>query len=377
MVAFLVQVFVRAGPKAFSELTILANPRTEKIFEALLVVGAVKLFQTFRAAPWPDPDARKVKVFRSSAILAFAPFALMVFELFTAQRARLLLTTETRADFAAMMINGAFSAIGLGVPWIVLWLGIGIELKQPDGFSARRLGRHAVNGVGGLLREFLPLALIISGYAWMEGVIGQPEKTYDAAMAAADRAIFGRDPLDVLETWIRPGLSEWLAFSYSFYAFLYPLVLGAVLLGGGWRAARPAIFSVGAGLLIAYVFYSLIPVRGPMFAREFEVPLQIYWLREVKEALMDATRIPWDCFPSMHTCVTLLLGAAAFRHARPVFWACLPMIASIPFACVYLRYHYVVDVLAGIVLFIGLLWATRRFEKAGLFEVPAPAPAAK
>jgi hypothetical protein len=35
------------------------------------------------------------------------------------------------------------------------------------------------------------------------------------------------------------------------------------------------------------------------------------------------------------------------------------MVATIPFACVYMRYHYVIDVLAGIALFATLAVVTR------------------
>ena len=75
---------------------------------------------------------------------------------------------------------------------------------------------------------------------------------------------------------------------------------------------------------------------------------------------MDRTRITYDCFPSFHTAGALLLSWGCWRHARKVFWLTLPMVASIPFACVYLRYHYVIDVVAGIALASVLAWATPR-----------------
>lgn len=77
---------------------------------------------------------------------------------------------------------------------------------------------------------------------------------------------------------------------------------------------------------------------------------------------MDATRITYDCFPSMHTCCTVLLGWSAFRHVRPLFWWILPIVVSMPLACVYLRYHYVVDVLAGLALAAVMIWLTPRLR---------------
>jgi membrane-associated phospholipid phosphatase len=54
----------------------------------------------------------------------------------------------------------------------------------------------------------------------------------------------------------------------------------------------------------------------------------------------------------------LLWGA--FRHTRRLFWVLAPFVLCIPFACVYLRYHYVVDILAGLLLFLGVTVATTR-----------------
>lgn len=87
---------------------------------------------------------------------------------------------------------------------------------------------------------------------------------------------------------------------------------------------------------------------------------------------MDATRITWDCFPSMHTCCTMLMGWIAFRHVRKLFWWLLPMIVSMPLACVYLRYHYVVDVLAGLALAVVMAKVTPRFTHGPEEGAPKP-----
>jgi membrane-associated phospholipid phosphatase len=369
LLAFILWMFIAVGPQVVLELDVLLNPRTEKILEALILVGTLQLYAVFRRRAWRDPDARVVRFFRVSLILAVLPLVLMLVELVTDQRSRLAQSSETRAEFAAMMINGGMSAIGLGTPFLAAWLGVGVELKSPEGFSFLRLASDAASGVSLVLREFLPLALIVSGYAWIERTIGRPSRTFDLEMAAVDRALTGVDPHRVLEGMIRPWLSEWLAFAYSFYAFLYPLALGALLLRAGWPAVRPAVFAVGLSLLLGYMSFGLLPVEGPMVARKFEIPLDLYWLREVKETLMDATRIRWDCFPSLHTCITLILAQFLFWEVRKLFWVLLPVVVSIPFACVYLRYHYVADVVAGVVLFLLVGMLTKRLRSAGAFDV--------
>ena len=48
--------------------------------------------------------------------------------------------------------------------------------------------------------------------------------------------------------------------------------------------------------------------------------------------------------------ITVVVLIVAWRHARRVFWWLLPVAALLIFSTVYCRYHYVVDVIAGMVL---------------------------
>ena len=58
----------------------------------------------------------------------------------------------------------------------------------------------------------------------------------------------------------------------------------------------------------------------------------------------------------------MIFWFGAWRHARPMFWVMAPIALSIPFACVYLRYHYVVDVIAGAALAAVVCFLTVRFS---------------
>jgi membrane-associated phospholipid phosphatase len=129
---------------------------------------------------------------------------------------------------------------------------------------------------------------------------------------------------------------------------------------------------VGTALLLSYVSYSLIPVKGPLLTRTFDVSLEYYLIGPVKEAMMDATRVTWDCFPSMHTCCTMLMAWCCWRHVRRLFWALLPIFVSMPLACVYLRYHYVIDVLVGLVLAVVMITLTTRFRSVLLRDEGDP-----
>jgi membrane-associated phospholipid phosphatase len=268
------------------------------------------------------------------------------------------------AQVIPMVATVLLRVAGLGLPTVLVWLAAGLEMKRTSALNPRSLLLNHGAGLLHTLRDWAPLLFILSAYAWMDAVAGgKIGEGRDDVLAAIDRALFlGRDPLELLERVINQPLSEWLAFAYSFYAVLYPLVLGAVFMFGGRPALRESAFAVGAACLIGYVSYSLVPVKGPVLTRTFDVSLDLYLLASVKEAMMDATRITYDCFPSMHTCCTVLLAWCAHRHVRRLFWWILPVVISMPLACVYLRYHYVTDVIAGLLLAAGMIWLTPRLN---------------
>jgi membrane-associated phospholipid phosphatase len=123
---------------------------------------------------------------------------------------------------------------------------------------------------------------------------------------------------------------------------------------------RELAFALTLTFAIGYVGYTIVPAQGPLFLQQFHVSLDEYLGARLKAQLMDRTRVPRDCFPSLHTAGSLVLLWGAFRSARRLGWVLAPIVLSIPFACVYLRYHYVVDVIAGALLFTFVVLVTTR-----------------
>jgi membrane-associated phospholipid phosphatase len=99
---------------------------------------------------------------------------------------------------------------------------------------------------------------------------------------------------------------------------------------------------------------------GPLFVETFEKNLDLYYTGWLKDQLMDRTRVPRDVFPSLHTAASLILLWASWRHLPRFTRFLAPVVLSIPLACVYLRYHYVTDVLAGIALTAAVAFGTAR-----------------
>lgn len=347
------------------------DTRSREVFVVLCISGTLLLARSYFKTAAPVPPRLRPLLAISFAVCALpAPLAFWV-----RINHPIWLQWET-FDTANRLFQVSLLFVltaGAATPTMAAWLFSARELRLRPESTAAQVARAALASLVTHLREWWPLLVMISSYWLMDELIGAPANGgYDEVMRDIDRVLgFGVEPVLRLERIVNVPLSEWCAFSYTFYAFEYPLCLGAIFAAGGRSALREGVTALTIALGVAFFSYSVVPVRGPVLSMEFQVPLDMYLNGPTKEMLMDRTRIIWDCFPSLHTAASMLLSWACFRHARRVFWLTLPMIATTPFACVYLRYHYLVDVLAGAALAGALMWLTPRLLVAGAREAGA------
>lgn len=352
LLAYVLFVLSFAGPSAFGGSEVFFS-RSSSILTALGVMVWVQGFIGFLRQPWP-PEAPRGLVWLTLP-LAMVPWGFATWLALTSRAAAGLPSAEPAVALAAGF-SLFISTLTVGLPTMLLWL-LWARHTRADAASFSGV-RATLRQSARVLRDWLPLLIIISSYG---AVNAQPAYDYDDFFARVDRLMFlGRDPQGLIQPLLRPWLSEVLAFVYSFYALLFPLVLSAIFAAGGRVAIQRAAFTIGLTLLIAYASYELIPVKGPVLSRTFEVPLDLYLIAPLKEAMMDRTRITWDCFPSLHTACTLLMAEAAWKWARRLFWVISPAVVLMPLACVYLRYHYVADIIAGALLAAVMVALTNR-----------------
>lgn len=366
MLAFLLFVLLRAGPGVFKVWGELIGGRATTLLFTLGLVTAVQLFWRFTRLSWaPTIEPRVRRLVWTALPLSLLPWAFVTSIVLRSPVVREeLMNAEPRVMLTAGSSLFMFT-VGFGLPTFLGWLLFANLLREHGQVTLPHV-KGALRASASTARDWAPMIFVLSGYEWMRGVVDAGfTHDRDALMIAIDqRLFFGTNPHLALEQFISRPLSESLAFGYSFYAVLYPLVLGTVMVTGGRTALRISSFRLGTALLIAYVSYCLIPVKGPVFTQPYTVPLDLFLVGPIKEALMDATRISYDCFPSMHTCCTVLLGISAWQWARRLFWVISPVVVMMPFACVYLRYHYVIDVLVGLALVLPMLWLSKRLERA-------------
>jgi membrane-associated phospholipid phosphatase len=185
-------------------------------------------------------------------------------------------------------------------------------------------------------------------------IAGIHKTTFDAYLISIDYALFGVHPTVWMERLISPALSALLQFAYISYYFI-PISLGTVLIAKGrFGAFEEALFGILLCFYLSYLGYLLVPAIGPRFTlAQFQTGgLQVSpFIEKIQSTLNGLEKNKTDAFPSGHTAVSLMCLYYAWKtREKKLLTALTPVVAGLIVSTIYLRYHYVIDVIAGIAL---------------------------
>jgi hypothetical protein len=173
-----------------------------------------------------------------------------------------------------------------------------------------------------------------------------------------DLALFGFEPAMLMDRFVNPITTEWFAFFYFGYFFLLALHVIPILM---FSKQRRLLAEFALGMLIVFcvghTVYMLVPGYGPYKAMADQFQNQFprgMWLDMVMTTV-TAGGAQKDIFPSLHTAAPTFIALFSFRHRDKLpfryTWPAVTFFAvNIIFATMFLRWHYIIDVVAGLSL---------------------------
>jgi membrane-associated phospholipid phosphatase len=175
----------------------------------------------------------------------------------------------------------------------------------------------------------------------------------DYLLIRLDYQLFGCYPTVFLEEFSPPLLIDILQVAYSTYYFT-ATAFGVLLKAQGKHEAFSRyLFFVLLCYYLSYIGYMLFPALGPRYAMEHLQAADITGFmvsQPIQDILNLLEGVKRDAFPSGHTAITLVVLFSAFRYDRKFAFIILVPALLLMCATVFCRYHYVVDVLGGVVL---------------------------
>lgn len=195
----------------------------------------------------------------------------------------------------------------------------------------------------------------------------------DSQIISWEKGLTGTESTLLLQHITTPALTEWMMFSYVAYVPLLPAVALLCYLGGGSKGAHEYLVSFALANVICYCGFMLFPVAGPLFhdAGKYSVSLQGGMFAWCGEWMRSNVHYPGGSLPSPHCAIGTVMIVMLYRHNRRAFALLAAPLVTIYAATVYGRYHYSLDVIAGIAAAILSLKASPLL--AGLFAEPARA----
>lgn len=224
---------------------------------------------------------------------------------------------------------------------------------NPDFFSPKRF-----------IREWYLVPLILLTFKeiyFFINLLNLPD--YDWILIKIDYILFGAHPTYVLDKISNPILTEILQIVYSTFYFLPIILAYDFYRRGDIKGYRYVMGTVVYGFYLSYIGYLLVPAIGPRFTlHDFskldeELPglfltNTLRWIINTGESIPPGVPNPADyaqrdAFPSGHTQLTLvIMYLSVVLNSRTKYFL-TPIGVLLIFSTVYLRYHYVIDLIAG------------------------------
>jgi membrane-associated phospholipid phosphatase len=201
---------------------------------------------------------------------------------------------------------------------------------------------------------------------------------YDWLLIAIDHWMFGVNPTQWAAQFANPVLTEIFQIAYFSYYILF-LMLGVEIYKRlPLEAFDTGAFFIAYGFYLSYIGYFLLPAVGPRFTlHNFytinqELPGLFFtpWMRDFVNAgesisfsMPNAINfVQRDVFPSGHTELTLVVLYLNHHYKLKTRWIATIFGSLLILSTIYLRYHYVIDLVGGTMFFLFTIWSGKKVQ---------------
>lgn len=238
-----------------------------------------------------------------------------------------------------------------------------------------------------IFRDWFPFLLLSACYyaLYTNLMLRVNPHTADHLLSRIDAALLGNQASILLQPWIHPWLTDFFYLVYFSYVFSLPAVALFLYLTKKEKIFRRVMMGYLTLMLMGITSYLLVPATGPekFFADQFTSDLQGRAVSRGVSYIISAGRVGYDCFPSLHVGIPLLLSFYLRDYRKILFFPALVYVGMMCGATIYLRYHYVTDVIAAFAYaptaywlndFLLARWPGERITIASV-KHPGPEPA--
>jgi len=219
------------------------------------------------------------------------------------------------------------------------------------------------------LRYWYPMFMILFCFKTIYYIMmGLTPVIHDDLLIKIDFLIFGFNPTMVLKSISHPLITEFLQIIYALF-YMMPVIFALELfLWHRYQELKFVTLVILFGFYLSFIGYLVLPAIGPRFILHDFYNLNndlpgLWFTNFLRDLVNLGESIPKntqnvelfaqrDAFPSGHTIIILLIVYLSRKIKSNSFYFYFPYSILMIFATVYLRYHYVVDLIGGLVFAI-------------------------
>jgi membrane-associated phospholipid phosphatase len=203
-----------------------------------------------------------------------------------------------------------------------------------------------------LLRNTYPV--LFSGYFYSETVFYNKVffENFDPLLIHLDQAIFGFQPSVLFsEYFSHPIFAEIMYIGYfSFYLLIIGFIIALYVKKDALFTEN--IFKFTASFFIFYLFFGIFPSEGPQFyfdSPDKELPVA-YLFDTIMHFIQAHGEQPTAAFPSSHVGLSIIILMLSKKSIPMFYRISLPFVVLLILSTVYIKAHYAVDVIGGIII---------------------------
>ena len=255
-----------------------------------------------------------------------------------------------------------------------LWASTVSNRPAPYRMVYATLGRSMTEMLR-FFRGYLPFMLIVAIYDsftsryTMDGFnltrsIVKNDLTH--LLIKADEMMFGTQTSYLTQKYITAQLTDLMYVGYALH-FIFPLILAtSFYLKKREDYFRELILAVVVVSCIGYVGYLMFPSMSPLYVLSYETDLYGGRISDLVASEIARVRSEQrDCclFPSLHVGISTVTLILAYRRDKKLFLLLAPFIVLSWASTVYLRRHFVIDIIAGWVTAWIAVYVTPRINE--------------
>lgn len=189
-----------------------------------------------------------------------------------------------------------------------------------------------------------------------------PTQKMDGILSNIDYSIFGYQPSIKFSQYLSFSAFNELMFAGYFFYYLTPLAVIILNYKLPIEKLQSFGFILIGSFLLYYTLFILFPAAGPQFY--FSYPDNYIEAKGIFGKLIKLIQAngeaPTAAFPSSHVGINVIILIWMYQNNRKYFYYQLPFTGILLFSTVYIKAHYVIDVVAGIITAPMILYINHR-----------------